>query len=71
MKHARFEIQRRELDTAIDQAPESVIRRAAMAMALILDGGTCIVEERIGALPGGEVMVEETIIEAIGPEGAE
>lgn len=65
MKHLRVEIQRRELDVAIDQAPESVIRRAAQAMAVLLDGGTVIVEERIGEVPGGETVIEETILEAV------
>jgi hypothetical protein len=63
----RLEIQRRELEVAIGEAPEGVIRRAAEAMTVLLDGGKVIVEERIGELPGGEVMVEETILEALAP----
>jgi hypothetical protein len=34
-------------------------------MDVLLGGGTVIVEERIGALPGGEELVEETILEAV------
>ncbi len=67
VKVIRVEIQRRELDVAIAEAPEGVIRRAAVAMAALLDGGTVIVEERIGELPGGEVLVEETMLEAMVP----
>lgn len=66
----RFEIQRRELDVAIEQAPESVLRRAAVALSVLLDGGTVIVEERVGELPGGEIMVEETFLESMPPEEA-
>jgi hypothetical protein len=63
----RVEIQRRELDVAVDEAPEGVIRRAAMALTALLDGGTVVVEERIGEIPGGEVIVEETVLEAVAP----
>jgi hypothetical protein len=65
MNVKRVAIQRRELDAALEQAPESVLRRAAEAMDVLLGGGTVIVEERIGALPGGEELVEETILEAV------
>jgi hypothetical protein len=65
MNVQRIPIQRRELDAAMRDASDSVIKRAAEAMSVLLDGGTVIVEERIGDLPGGEEMIEETILEAV------
>lgn len=62
MSAERVPIQRRELDLAMEMQPSGVVRRAAEALALLLDGKTIIVEERIAELPGGEDLIEETVI---------
>ena len=62
MTIVRVPIQRRELDAAIEGEPDTVVRRAAQAMAALLDGSTVVVEERIGELPGGEELFEETTL---------
>lgn len=67
MRVHRVGIQRRELEAALLHVPEGVVRHAAVALTRLLDGHTVIVEERIGELPSGELLIEETILSIEAP----
>jgi hypothetical protein len=62
----RIAIQRRELEAALTDAPEGVLRRAAVAVANVMDGHTVVIEEQITVV-GDEAIIEETILEATVP----
>jgi hypothetical protein len=62
----RVPIQRQELEAALAKEPDGVIRRAAEAVAAVMDGRTIIIEERVGVI-GNEEWIEETVLEASVP----